>query len=791
MLHNYFKIAWRNILRGKGYSVLNILGLAVGMAVALLIGVWVYNEYSFDKFLPGCQQAYVVKKSVKTNGYISTVNSASLKLADALRERFPEIEYVAESDWMGAHGLIAGDKKLIMNGGHTGRDFLQIFNYPLLQGQRATVLKDLYSIVLTESAARALFGNADPMNKTVRFDNQHDLKVTGVLKDLPANSSFQFKFLVPFQYFEQTHNWVKYVHTLDFGNGNAFQIFVRLKPGIAYAQVAPKIKDIEKAGNSINAKNTDVIMEAMPDWHLYGNYENGKQKGGFIDYIRMFSIIGLLILAIACINFINLATARSLKRAREVGIRKVMGSHQKDLVIQFLAESLVLTVIAFVCSLLLVRLALPAFNAVTGKAVDIPFSNPYFWIVVPACVCLTALAAGSRPAFYLAAFNPAEVLKGTTKPGASGSLPRKILVVIQFSCSIALIICTIVVYRQVQYARERPKGYDANRLVMMDMTEDLGRNYTALKDELIRKGFAESVTQASASITSDGFQHNELNGWPGRQAGQSLQIGVLRVTPDYFKTLGMDLPEGRDFTSNTDTNAVIFNEAAIQRMGLKAPLGQTVVFMKNSYRIAGVVKNALMASPFAPPDPTMFMCTYEPEDVLMFRLSPRIKTQDANTQLAAIFSKYNPAYPFSYQFGDSAYASKFQLEVLVGKLAALFAGLAIFISCLGLFGLAAYVAGQRTKEIGIRKILGASVPRLWLLLSKDFILLIFISCLIASPIAFYSLQSWLSGYPYRISIGADVFILAVLISLIITTITISFQTIKASIANPVMNLRSE
>src|SRR6185312_14258665 len=686
-----------------------------------------------------------------------TFPTNSLKLADALRTQVPEIEYVVESDWTGNHGLRAGDKKLYVNGAIAGEDIFKIFQYSFIAGNANTVFKDPYSIVLTQSLAKSLFGNENAMNKLVRFDNTHDLKVTGVIKDVPANASFSFNYIVPSSYSYAVNPQIKKDGLSTFSNNN-LQIFVKLKPGINYAQVAPKIRNIEHAekGNT-NAINSYVTLQPMERWHLYSNYVNGKDTEGFLAYVRMFSIIGLLVLIIACINFINLTTARSEKRAKEVGVRKAIGSQRKDLIVQFLTEAFLLTIIALVFALLIAQLTLPAFNTLTETHVAIPFGNIYFWLIMLGCLFITALLAGSRPAFYLSSFNPVKVLKGTAQPGKS-SLSRKVLVVIQFSCSIALIISTVIIYQQIRYAKNRPTGYSLNRLMQTYMNDDLTKNYTALKNELIEKGIVSSVT-TSTSPATDIWWHTDIDYWPGKLPGETVEMGAMDVSDDYFKTVGMDLREGRNFTNSYDSTSVIFNEAAIKRLRIKNPVGQKIKKFEKEFTIVGVVKDALMKSPFKAADPTMFYCSYEPQNVMLYKLSPNIKTQDAITQLTTIFNKYDPAYPYDYSFSDQQYASKFNLEQLIGKLAGLFAILAIFISCLGLFGLAAYVAEQRTKEIGIRKVLGASVQQVWLLLSKDFIVLVIISCIIAMSISFYFLQRWLTNYDYRISMGAGVFLL--------------------------------
>jgi putative ABC transport system permease protein len=791
MISNYFIVAWRNLKKNKIYSAINILGLAAGMAVALIIALWVYHEYSYDRFLPDYERAYQVRRNFNSNGEILNFNTTSLKLADALRRDIPEIEYVAESDWMAPHGLMVGDKKLYLDGGLSGSDFLKIFRFPFLEGNAETAMKDPYSIVLTASSAMALFGDEHAINKTVRFDNEHDLKVTGILKDLPSNSSFQFKFLVPFSYYEQTQDWVKEARGSDF-TWNSFQQFVKLKPGVSLEQVAAKIKNIEKGENSVNAKNSDVVLQPMERWHLYSKYENGKDSAGFIEYVRIFSIIGVLVLLIACINFINLTTARSEKRAREVGIRKAIGSQRKSLILQFLVESILVTAIAAFFSVLFVQLALPAFNTLTRAYLSIPFANANFWLILIACVLITGLLAGSRPAFYLSSFNPVKVLKGTMQTTKSATFSRKALVVLQFSCSVALIISTVVVYRQIQFAKDRPSGLEVDRLMMTDMNSDLQKNFSALRNDLLQSRIVQDVTTSSSPATGI-YWHTDLDNFPGKIAGETVEMGAIVVADNYFNTLGMEMASGRDFSASAanDSLNVIFNEAAIKRLRIKNPLNQTITFHGKQLTIIGVVKDALMDSPFSRADPTMFLHQEGVNGNMIYRLAPGVPLKDALAKLTGVFNKHNPAFPYTYRFVDEEYNRKFNQEVLVGKLSGLFSLLAIFISCLGLFGLAAYVAEQRTKEIGVRKVLGASVAQVWVLLSKDFIMLVLISCVIASPIALYFLQNWLQKYDYRISIGPGVFIIAAITALVITLLTISFQAIRSALANPVKSLRSE
>jgi putative ABC transport system permease protein len=796
MFRSYLKIAWRSTLHNKVYSILNITGLAAGMAVALLIGLWVTNQYSYDRFLPNYQQLYQVEMNLTSeHDGTHTQTSIALPLTDVLRKEIPGIKYVAEADNVGRvnHGLLVGEKKLYMEGGAVGAEFFKIFQYPFIKGNANAALKDLYSIVLTESTAKTLFGDADPMGKSVRLDNLQNMTVTGVIRDIPANTTLQFHYLIPFAYSEATQDWIKEGRTK--WTYNSFSAYVALEPGVTYEQIAPKIRDIvDKRSPEMRPAKPEVIMHPLKDWHLYNDFKNGKAVGGFIEYVRLFSIIGMLVLAIACINFMNLSTARSEKRAREVGVRKAIGSARIDLVYQFLLESVLITFISFLLGLLLVQLALPAFNSLTGSAVYIPFGHVGFWGIMIVFVLFTGLIAGSRPAFYLSAFNPVKVLKGSIQMGRWASMPRKVLVVVQFTCSIALIISTMIVYQQIQYVKNRPTGYSADRLMMTDMNSGLSQKYETLKNDLLASGFVEGVASSTSPATQVS-SHFMLEDWPGKNAGEeNVNIGAIWVSDSYFKTLGMAFSGGHNFTGDwkSDTLNVIVNEAMVRRIGLKDPVNQliTINFNKKPVRIIGVVKDALMESPYSPVAPAVF--GHNPFGFVMtYRLAKNVSIPAAIDKMGKIFGKFNPAFPYEYKFVDDEYARKFNLEMLVGKLAGVFAGLAIFISCLGLFGLAAYVAEQRTKEIGIRKVLGASIVQVWLMLSRDFIVLVVISCVIASPVALYYLHNWLQQYTYRVSIGVGVFIASGMAAIVITLVTISFQAIKAALANPVKSLRSE
>lgn len=793
MYRNYLKIALRALLKHRSYSLINILGLAVGMAVALIIGLWVRYEFSYDRFLPGYEKVYQVKRHYVEDGKIQTIDAIAQPLADALKNEISGLEYVVITDWGGnPHSLIAGENKQYSTGTFVGPDFLKLFRYPLLQGDPASALSQPNSIVLTASTALALFGEDDPINQTVRLDNKVDLNVSGVLADLPANASRRFNYLIPFAAQYPIYDYINNSRTDWLANG--FKLYVGLAPNASLEQVAAGMENLlAEKSPEMRPYDPKLSLQPMKNWHLYERYENGKVTGGYIEYVRLFSIIGLLVLLIACINFTNLATARSEKRAKEVGVRKAIGSKRKDLIIQFLSESVLLTSLSFGLALLLVHLALRPFNTLLDSDISIPFASPLFWLIMLAYIGFTALLAGSRPAFYLSAFNAVKVLKGSMQGKRSAVWSRKALVLLQFSCSVALIISTFLIYQQINYVKNRPTGYDGNRLVMSRISDDLVQNYEPLRDELLQSGWVSKMTRASCPVTGINF-FTIISQWPGKEQGSfPLGIGAVSISDTYFETLGMQLISGRNFKSNweADTASVILNRAAVERLGLTDPIGQAISWNRDQHAtIVGVVENAILESPYTPVLPTLFTSSGWWETA-MFRLAPHVNTQEAISAISAIFEKYNPVYPFQYNFADEAYARKFHLEVMIGKLAALFAGLAIFVSCLGLFGLAAYLAEQRQKEIGIRKVLGATVAQIWLLLSREFIFLVLISCLVATPVALHFAGEWLAKYEYRISIQPLVFVLAAGLALAIALLTLSFQAVKAGRQQPVKSLRAE
>ncbi|NIG57111.1 ABC transporter permease [Chitinophaga sp. Cy-1792] len=791
MLLSYIKPAWRNCRANPGYTALNIIGLAIGMAVSLVIGLWVWYQYSYDRFLPGYENVYQLKTNFSTReggGIEGTMPWVSVPLTETMKKDVPGVEKVALTLPFMDMGVAAGDKKMVMTGGAVDPAFLDIFQYKVLSGTKG-MLEDPNSIVLTASAAKALFGAADPMDKVVRLENQMDLRVTGVIADMPANATYQFKYLLPWRVVEQQYEWIKRVKT-SWGN-NSFYCFLQLTPGadqqriIAVADAA-----IKKA---MGDGHLSAVLHPLKQWHLYDKFTNGKVEGGFITYVHMFLVIGLLILLIACINFVNLSTAQADKRAKEVGVRKAIGSTRGELIMQFLMQSLLLTAMATAFSLVLVVAVMPFFNALAGTTIAIPYASIAAWSVLLLFMITVSLLAGIRPAFLISGFRPVVVLKGLKQPGKSGGI-MKTMVVIQFAASVALIIATVVIYQQIQYGKSRPTGYKISGLVSTVMSPDLRRNYHALKNDLLASGTVTDVTESSSPITEI-WSHSVINNWPGKTGPSNSFISIARVgaDEDYYKTIGMELSSGRLFNNTVaaDSGTVVLNEAAVKEMGLKDPVGQTITWDGDKrVTIVGVVKNTLMVSPFIPAEATLFHHT-DDVSAITYRLSPKYPTQEGLEKIGVIFSRYNPAYPFTYAFADVDYEQKFKMEVLTGRLAGIFAGLAIFVSCLGLLGLAAYTAARRTKEIAVRKVMGASTAHLWMLLSRQFILLVLVGSAVAMPVAWFVLEQWLAKYSYRIVISPFVFVGALVLAVLVTMFTVSYQAIKAALMNPILSLKSE
>ncbi|MBC7935269.1 MAG: ABC transporter permease [Rhizobacter sp.] len=798
MFKNYFKIAWRNLVKNKKSSLINIGGLAIGMAVAVLIGLWIWDELSFNKYHKNYERVAQVMQHQTWNGEVGTGQAIPMPLGEELRKTYgDDFKYIAMASWQGDHIITDNNKYLSKNGMFIDKDGPKILALEMLHGSQDG-LKEPGSIMISASAAKAFFGKADPINKLMKVDNRLDVKVTGVFKDLPYNTDFKdLSFLAPWSLYLTSEDWLKNAAT-DWGN-NSFQLFAEINSNTHINAVNKRIINAKLNQQSEEDKKykAQIFLHPMNNWHLRSSWKAGFADGGKIEYVKMFATIGLFVLLLACINFMNLSTARSERRAKEIGIRKTVGSRRMQLISQFLCESILVSFIAFILALVIVQLLLPWFNEVADKKMYILFSNPLFWLIGLGFTFLTGLIAGSYPALYLSSFNAIKVLKGTFKVGRFAALPRKVLVVIQFTVSIALIIGTIIIYQQIQYSKNRPIGYNRNGLVMVSIkTQEIFDKREVLKTELKKTNVITEMAASNSPLTAVWTNDGGYN-WQGKDPDLDTDIAVVWVTKEYGKTVGFEIKEGRDFSKDFpgDSTSIVINEAAVKFMGIKDPVGKVITQGRDDnmqrMTIIGVVKDMIMSSPYEPVKQTFYRPDRDNINWLLFRLNPDKSVSQSLAAMEKVFKANIMSSPFAYEFAEDGYASKFTEEVRVGKLASFFTGLAILISCLGLFGLASFVAEQRTKEIGIRKIVGASVFNLWKLLSKDFIFLVGLSCLIAMPLGYYYLNNWLKQYDYRIDISWWVFAAAVGGAIMITLLTVSFQAIKAALANPVKSLRSE
>ncbi|MGF7037652.1 ABC transporter permease [Mucilaginibacter lappiensis] len=788
MLKNYLKITWRNLLRQKTFSLINILGLTIGMASAALILLWIQNELSFDQFHEKRERLYSVYNRSKFDGKLWSWETTPKIMGRVMKEELPQLEKVArvtDASFL----FTIGDKHLTAAGDFTDPDFLSMFSFPLISGDQKTALSDLHNIVITEKFSKKLFGQENAMGKTVKIDSNAYFKVTGVMKDLPNNTRFDFEYLVPWSYLKKIGQDDEY-----WGN-NSIQTFVLLKPGVTEAHADAAVLNFTK--NHSDTKDIQQFLHPADKWHLYSHFEDGKIVGGKIERVRVFSLIAVLILVIACINFMNLSTARSEKRAREVGIRKTVGALRGSLIWQFLGESVLIAAIAGLFAVFIVQISMSGFNQLTQKQLYVPYGNPYFWLIALGFIVVTGVISGSYPALYLSSFKPVAVLKGTFKAANTLVTPRKLLVVIQFTFAVVLIICTIIIRQQLQYAQDRDTGYRKDNLIYTFMSGDITKHYPSIRNELLSSGAATSVSKTNSPITqrySDSWGFN----WPGSLPKNKVDFIIYSSDGSLVKTMGLKLVAGRDIDPvnyPTDSTAMLVNEASVKIMNLKAPVGQSITQGEGkdmkTWHIVGVIKDFIISSPY---EPVQHMLIEGPSswfNIIHYKLNNANSTKENLRRAEAVFKKYNPDYPFEYSFVDQEYAKKFGDEQRIGTLASLFAGLTIIISCLGLFGLAAYMAQNRIKEIGIRKVLGASVASVTNLLSRDFLKLVVISFCIAAPIAWYLMYQWLKGYSYRITINIWVFVIAAALTLVISVLTVSYQAIKAALTNPVESLKGE
>ena len=788
MLKNYLLVAIRNILRSKFYSFINITGLAIGITCSILILLWVADETSFDKMHPKADRLYQLWVNAQFDGKIQSWRSVPLPTYEALKTANSNIKNVSVTDWGGGHLLTVGETRLIKDGYFASEEFLEMFEFELITGNAAQVLDDPRSIVITQATAKALFGDEDPINKVVRIDNENDLNVTGILKDVPKNSSFQMDFLMPWKFREQISDWVRR-NTTNWGN-YSFQVFVELNDPVNQQATEANIKDMLQKHEQVDTK-PELFLYPLLRWRLYSSFKDGVEEGGMSDFVQLFTIIAIFIIVIACINFMNLATARSERRAKEVGIRKSIGSKRRELITQFIGESTMIAFIAFAIAVLMAQLLLPLYNELVEKQLFIDYTSGTFWLISFGMILLIGIVSGSYPAFYLSSFQPVRVLKGKIKAGKGASLPRKVLVTLQFGFSILLIIGTIVIYQQIELVRNRQLGYDQENLMAVDYNNEVAKNYKAIKLDLLNSGVVESVTKSNSKITD--INSNNFLGWPGKPEELRVIFTTIATEYDYCKTMGIKLVEGRDFSEDfpSDTSSIIINQAGLDLMNLKDPIGTELPLWGGKRKLIGVVENSLMGSPYEPVKPLFMILDPEWINSVSIRLS---KTNDLNASIEkvkAVFTKHSPAYPFEYDFADVDFQEKFKTINLTSKIASLFATLTIIITGLGLFGLASFTAEQRTKEIGIRKVLGASVPGLVRLISKDFSVLVIVSFILSAPFAWWLLSMYLERYTIRTTIEWWIFPLTGTIALLFAVAIVSTQALCAARSNPVNSLRSE
>jgi putative ABC transport system permease protein len=784
MFKNHLTIAWRNLWKNKGFSLINISGLTVGMAGAIMILMWIHFETSFDQFHSKRDRLFEVWNQAEFNGQLNTWSYTPKPLGPILGSEYPEV--AAFSRYQFPYGMLVayGDKRLMQELTVVDPGFFTMFDFPLKKGDPAAVFSNPESVVMTEDAARRLFGEEDPIGKEVLFDNQVSLLVSGVLADLPANTDFKFDVAVPWALYKQLG------YEDEFWGNNSVKTYIELHPEVSLETAAANIRGVTK---KYSDEENDLILHPVTKMHLYNHYENGVLAEGKMQLVKQFFWIAILILLIACINFMNLSTARSEKRAKEVGIRKLSGAGREKLIFQFIGESMVVAVIAAAFALVIVEILIPYFNSLMGTSLALPFANPGFWILLFGFVILTGLTAGSYPAFFLSAFVPAKVLKGkATSPKSAFSL-RKVLVVTQFAFAVILIAATLVIKSQIDYGQNRNAGYDRDQLVYHILTEDLSRNYETFRNELLSSGAAISVSRTMSPMSST-WSNTWGMSWPGKDPNQTITIERFSSDADLVKTAGLSLVSGRDidiFQHASDSNAVLLNQTAVEVMGFEEPLGQVIQDNGSDWLVVGVVEDFILNSPFDKVNPLVIFGPGSWYNVLHVRLNPANAVSDNLATMEGLFGKFNPNFPFQYTFVDQEYAAKFRTEERVGTLTLWFSGLAIFISCLGLFGLAAFMAEQRMKEISVRKVLGASSSRVVALLTSDFVKLVLIALLIAIPISWYFMSEWLKDFNYRIELDVWIFLLVAVITLLIAVLTVSSQALKAAWSNPVDALKGE
>lgn len=785
MLKSYLKIAFRNLQKNKGFTAINIVGLAIGMAAAILIMLWVKSEFTYDRFYSKTDQIYAVGIKDVWGGEVVKHFYTPKPMAAALKTDFPEINNVARVNKGTGFLLTRGEIKLSKEQGvFVDSTFLKIFDYKVLAGNPVEALKKPNQIVLTKSFADRLFGQNNPLNQTIKLDSTQISTVSAIIEDIPDNSFMKgTTYLVPWTLLE------KIGYSDDYWGNNSIQTYIELDQNVNIDQFQKNIKGFLQKHTENKAEN---FIEPIADKWLYSNYTDmGKPTSGRIVMVRSFIAIACFILIIACINFMNLSTAQSEKRAKEVGVRKVVGANKGLLIYQFLIESILIACIAGILALLITILVLPYFGHLISRTLTMPYTDFPFWSVFIVFILFTGILSGSYPAFYLSSFIPVKVLKGKLLHAQRNFNPRKVLVIVQFCIAIILIVTTIAIQKQIKHAQNREIGYNKDRLINIIDQGKIGKNKLLIKNALISSGIASNVSRTSAPLTENWSNNSMI--WDGKPKDNNTMFTRFGVDDNLVNTAGLKLIAGRDFDLTkfpTDSSAMIINESAAKVFNFDDPIGKTIVDGRD-WHIIGVIKDFVQESPFNPITPLVIQGAFAGTTITNIRLSDHIETQDALVRMEKIFKEYNPEYPFEYAFVDANYAKKFKDFNQLGKLSSLFALLTIFISCLGLYGLTAYMAETRTKEIGVRKVLGASIISITKMLSREFLIMVLLSCLIAFPIAYYISDDMLSSYTYRIQITWDIFLIAGSGAFVLTLLTVSYQSIKAAMVNPVRSLKDE
>lgn len=793
MLRNYLKIAFRNLLKNKVYSFINIGGLAVGMGVVMLIGLWMYDELSFDTYHKDHDRVALLQKNRNFNGNILTEQSMSLPLAAKLRESYGKyFEEVVASSYGGEKSLTFQEKTIFQRGLFMENGGEKILDLEISEGSPKFPLQP-FEILISEKTKVALFGQKSALNQSISLDKNTAFKIVGIFKSLPQNSTYRStSFYASFDSFGQMEEWVR--EAKNRWDENSFPIYVKMAKNVSAEQISALIKD-EIYKVTKDPSKPDLYLYMMNDWHLYPEFKNGLPVSTGKDNIIIFALIGIFTVLLAVINFMNLSTARSEKRSKEIGVRKAIGSNRRQIISQFYVETTLIVLLATILSLFLAQVSLPFFNQIAKKQIEFLWLNPVFWLIITLFSTILIMISGSYPALYLSSFQPIKVLKGNVSSLQRNLFElnsRKFLVVFQFCISIVLIIATTVIYRQIQFTKNRPLGYETKGLIQIRKnTAELRGHFFPMRQDLLNSGAVVEMAEVNSPI-SESWHYSSSYTWP-EKTSTAEDLVSLSVTPEFGKTVEWKIIDGRDFSRTfvSDTSSIILNEAAVKLMGLQNPVNQLIRKDGKQLTVVGVVKDILMDSPFDPVRPTVFEMIRANAPFITIKLKPELSASESVAKMENVLKKYDPAGNFNYLFADRDFNSKFFREQRMASLINIFAFLAIFISCLGLFGLASFVAEQRTKEIGIRKVLGASVSNLWGLLSKDFIVLIITSCLVAVPIAYYFMHNWLQKYTYRTELSWWIFVAAGAGALIITLATVSYQAIKAALMNPVKSLKSE